>query len=281
MQNVRDVIVPHLQHTADAVRSTLDTAAGLRSMTAALVEFVSTTELIRDAWSHQVLKVIAPALRDLPSTVMRAAGPPNWKDLTREELRAVIVTAAAGIPVTWIPRTAILRELLAADGAEQLTVLDTHAAAIVEDCVTVVSQTRSGAFAALATYTEEAILAYRAGHTAAAQALAASLIDTLLRTTFFKTTSKHFQYGQVRTKITEEPALFPQAIACLPVANALETFYSHMPVPAAFNRHASAHAVCAEQYTRANALVSLMLATSLLRQAHHTAHEAPEDNDFA
>ncbi|WP_410646532.1 hypothetical protein [Amycolatopsis sp. cmx-4-54] len=278
MQNFHDVIVPQLLHTADTVRGT---AAGLQSITTALAEFYSTAALIRDAWSHQILNVIAPALLDLPPKLMRATGPPHWKDLTDEELRAVRITATAGMPVTWIPRTSILRELLTADAADQLTVLDTHAAAIVDDCEAAVSQTRSGTFATLATYTEEAILTYQAGHTAAAQALAASLIDTLLRTTFYKPTSKNFQYGKVRAAITEQPSLLPQVIACLPVANALETFHGHMQVPATFNRHASAHAVGTEQYTPANALVSLMLATSLLRQAHHAAHEAPEDDDLA
>lgn len=282
LQSFRDVIVPRLLLAMDAVRSTIDTAAGLQPMAMAIADIASKTYLISDAWLHHVaqsLSAVASVLHDLPTKIMRAEGPPNWKGLTDEELEAVIVTATSGIPVAWVPRAEILRVLLAADAADQVAVLDAHAADIVDDCAAAVSETRIGAFEDLATFTEEAVLTYRAGQTAASQALSASLIDTFLRITVLEPT-KYKYYSQVKAKITEEPDCFPRVVACLPILNALENFDGHSDVPAMFNRHASAHAVYAQQYTPTNALISLMLATSLLRQAHHDAHEAPEENDL-
>lgn len=47
----------------------------------------------------------------------------------------------------------------------------------------------------------------------------------------------------------------------------LETFVPGDPIPVEFNRHASVHAAGAVQYHPANALIALMIATSLLREA--------------
>jgi hypothetical protein len=46
------------------------------------------------------------------------------------------------------------------------------------------------------------------------------------------------------------------------------------PVPTIFNRHASAHAVGPEQYTEANTVIALALATSLVREAHQQIEDA-------
>jgi hypothetical protein len=264
--------VSRLLQDLDGVRTTLEQQ--LRPMVVTIAEIATKTFQFSDAWSHHVaqhLGALASVLRDLPTKIMRTEGPPNWSGLTDDELKAVIVTATSGIPVSWVPRTVILRNLLAADAGDRLAVLDAHAADIVDDCATAVSHTRTGTFSALASYTEEAILTYRAGQLIASQALSASLVDTLLRTTVLEATYKY--YPKVKAKITGQPDCIPEVIACLPVLSALEDFQGHSNVPITFNRHASAHAVCAEQYTPTNALISLMLATSLLRQAHHSEHE--------
>jgi hypothetical protein len=53
-----------------------------------------------------------------------------------------------------------------------------------------------------------------------------------------------------------------------PILLALASFDARVdPPPARFGRHATAHAAGPEQYTEVNAVISVMLATSLLRQA--------------
>ncbi|MGI5507438.1 hypothetical protein [Lentzea sp. CA-135723] len=275
LQHFRDVLVPRLVQMVESAGGALDALANVRPIFGVLAVTISNAKLVSDAWAQnvaQTLSALASVLRDLPTKIMREEGPPNWKGLTDEQLDAVIATATSGIPVAWVPRAEILQVLLAADEADQLTVLNAHATAIVDDCAAAVSQARSGEFDELAGYVEEAISAYRAGHLAASQALSASIIDTLLRVTVLEPV-KYGYYKTVKDTIAEGPDCVPRVIACLPVLNALENFDGHSDVPAKFNRHASAHAVYAQQYTSTNALISLMLATSMLRQAHHDASE--------
>jgi hypothetical protein len=65
------------------------------------------------------------------------------------------------------------------------------------------------------------------------------------------------------------------ACAIAPVWAAYRQFWTSNcdPVPRTFARHASAHAVSKAQYNRTNAVLSLMLVTSLLWLCEH---EAPQ-----
>ncbi|WP_394614524.1 hypothetical protein JNUCC0626_32215 [Lentzea sp. JNUCC 0626] len=268
-----------LGHVTQAIHTVLDQAAGIRSGVMTIMAVALQASRLSDAWWDQVASVLgtfASILKDLPTTIMRTEGPPNWNGLTDEELKAVIATATSGIPVAWVPRTAILRELLAAPTTDQHSVLDAHANDIVADCATAVSETRSGTFSTLANCLEEAVLTYRNGHLIASQALAASVFDTLLRAAVHAPVKTGY-YSKVKKKIAEDPDWFPQAVAHLPALAALQKF-DHLVIPTTFNRHAAAHAVSTEQYSPSNALISLMLASSILRQAHHTAHEVAHDD---
>ena len=63
---------------------------------------------------------------------------------------------------------------------------------------------------------------------------------------------------------------FRRACVLAPVALALEDFWSPNPPPVIFNRHATAHRVGHDQYTEANAIVSVMLISSILREAEES-----------
>lgn len=118
----------------------------------------------------------------------------------------------------------------------------------------------------------EALKAAHNGHLAAAQALGASIFDTTLRHTF-KPAKLAGYYKAVKDAIEDhhETAPFTEmrwGIVHAPAISVLDTFRPGDPVPTEFNRHASVHAAGAVQYHPANALIALMLATSLLREAH-------------
>ncbi|MFC8765982.1 hypothetical protein ACFUAG_35470 [Streptomyces sp. NPDC057193] len=111
-----------------------------------------------------------------------------------------------------------------------------------------------------------------------AQALAANVWDTLVRGLAFATpawlTDKGWWPGyakfsqSVPTVDTDDATIgqFRRAAVLLPFAKTLEEFRRQHPVPEAFNRHATAHAAGAVQYTAANAVIALMLAVSVLRE---------------
>jgi hypothetical protein len=65
------------------------------------------------------------------------------------------------------------------------------------------------------------------------------------------------------------------ACAIAPVWSVYRQFWTTNgdPVPKTFGRHASAHAVSKAQYNRTNAVLGVMLVTSLLWLC---VHEAPE-----
>uniref|UniRef100_UPI003F49B1B9 hypothetical protein n=1 Tax=Amycolatopsis sp. CA-293810 TaxID=3239926 RepID=UPI003F49B1B9 len=67
----------------------------------------------------------------------------------------------------------------------------------------------------------------------------------------------------------DSPPLLPWAITHWPVLEALNNYDGLDEAPTVFNRHATAYAVGQAQYSRANALIATMLATSVLREAHH------------
>jgi hypothetical protein len=82
-----------------------------------------------------------------------------------------------------------------------------------------------------------------------------------------------YYYGPAKKAIEngqENPTLgeFRWAIVHAPVIRVLAKFDPRVDeVPSEFRRHVSAHAVSRTQYTPANAVVALALATSLLREA--------------
>ena len=131
----------------------------------------------------------------------------------------------------------------------------------------------------------EAVAAARAGLTRAAQSLAASVVDSAVRLVVPQLSSSYYPKVIEKVSSNEDPYMqdLREVATYWPVAPALRPFWGHKgdPTPTDFNRHASAHAVGSEQYTPANALVALMLATSMLREfeEHETTPPAASDRD--
>lgn len=96
--------------------------------------------------------------------------------------------------------------------------------------------------------------------------MAANLLDTLLRTHFtedFRTITNNHPNG---TRLVLDDYTIRVACNIVPVWAAYRQFWTSNgdPVPRTFARHASAHAVSSAQYNRANAVLGIMLVTSLL-----------------
>ena len=120
--------------------------------------------------------------------------------------------------------------------------------------------------------------ALRDGHCAASQALSANVFDTWLRDMVRR--GKLFKppgdrepfYGAIKRQIigvSGKTSLreLKAAGSLSPVLMALVSFKPGGPVPVQLNRHATAHAAGPEQYSDVNAVIALMLTTSVLRQA--------------
>jgi hypothetical protein len=212
----------------------------------------------------------------------RRGVPPNWHDLGDElRLGPLVEITKAGYPTAWVPRAAILRELIDADEDDRHAVFAVRRVEIIEDCCACLEEVTSAELVDLAAKLDEALeLAETGRHLAAAQALAASVFDTILRRNI-KPEQLSGYYFKAKREIEDhhENASLTKlrwGVVHLPVLIALKVFNGPKgePVPTIFNRHASAHAVGPEQYTEANAVIALALATSLVREAHQEIEDA-------
>jgi hypothetical protein len=208
--------------------------------------------------------------------------PPNWHDLA-DDLRfgSLLNITEDGYPTAWVPRASILRELIAADADDRQAVFAARRVEIIEDCCACLEEVTSAELIDLAAKLDEALEVAEAGrHLAAAQALAASVFDTVLRRTI-KPQHVAGYYLKAKKEIEDrhENASLAElrwGVVHVPVLVALHMFKARKgdPIPTTFNRHASAHAVGPEQYTEANAVIALALATSLVPEAHQEIENA-------
>lgn len=243
-----------------------------------------------DDWLVPLLDQIGAVLAGLetvPLRVLRQGGPDNWRELQDAEVAELPMLAEQGIPISWVPRAAVLRDLLAAEPGHPgwTGVVTAHSETILGDCAAALDIVEHGERGELGRYLRAALTTFEAGHHAAAQALAMNVLDTLLRAITPTTGRSNGKGGRgrepgvytrfaqsIRSMDVEGRALLvPWVIAYRPVLAALQEFWPDRgdDVPTTANRHATAHAVGDIQYTEGNALLALMLSTATLRETHH------------
>jgi hypothetical protein len=218
---------------------------------------------------------------DAIKRALQRGSPPNWHDLgDKLKLSTLLEVSEAGLPTAWIPRALVLQELLDADEIDRAEVFATRRQEVIEDCRTVLNDVTSPELAEHVDLLNEALDVAADGRLAAAQSLAASIFDTVLRHTI-KPQKISGYYKRVKDQINDRYdnasiAEMRWGFVHVPAIAALDMFDqpSGDPIPAKFNRHASAHAVGRVQYTPANAVIALALATSLVREAHQEIADA-------
>jgi hypothetical protein len=223
-----------------------------------------------------------PNLADL-ANVVRQCWPPNWQSLTPDQVgMAVSVLRDEGIPLAWVPRPEIVAQLVgASDLVARDGILVTNMVEIAVDCREALDEVVAADLKPLADLGREAIRTLEGGMHSGAQALAGNVFDTFLRGvrrrgTIFGVPQGRFKYNKVTDRIApvdDDTALGDYRIACVlsPVLLALENYdFDADAVPHRFRRHATAHCADPTQYTSENAVVAVMLMTSVLRQAQES-----------
>jgi hypothetical protein len=211
------------------------------------------------------LKTLGPTLKRLKESFY----PLNLReieDLKFEDVEKVVM--ADGIALYSVPRTSIAEALILADGpAKRREILGRRWKSISADCREELDRVSSDAVASYRAFALAALDALDAGHTAAAQALAGSVIDSLLTAYFGK---DRWQYmpdkkGKRTTKAYEEFTV-RQFIAFAPMWQTYQQFWVQEgdDIPTTFSRNATAHAVSQRQFNRRNAVQALLFASSLL-----------------
>jgi hypothetical protein len=203
---------------------------------------------------------------------------PNWiglpgvvkESMVTLDVASLASVASQGVAVAWVPRPAVLAELLASTPADLIGVTLKRRDEIFDDCANALGRSSSGPIADVGTLLLTAIDTASAGYYPAAQALAANVLDTVLRIAC--PLGPWQGYRHVREAISElrdtgTVRHLRTGLALAPVLLATDTYDgTSNVVPTAYNRHATAHAVGGIQYSEANAVVALMAATSALRE---------------
>jgi len=211
------------------------------------------------------LKTLGPTLEKLKASYY----PPNLRaieDLYIEDVEKVAMVD--GIALYGVPRTAIAEALIrAGSAAKRREILGRRWKAVSADCRVAVLACQSDAVAPYAPVAVAALDALDGGHSAAAQALVGSLIDSLL-TAYFGKDRTNFTPNRKGTRTTSayEEFTVREFIAFAPTWQAYQQFWVEDGdrVPTTFSRNATAHTVSSRQFSRRNAVQGLLFACSLL-----------------
>lgn len=211
------------------------------------------------------MKTLAPTLERLRESFY----PPNLrgiKDLEFEEVEKVVL--ADGIALYGLPRATVSEAIIRAESAaKRREILGRRWRTISADCREVLDGCGSQPVAPYVPFALAALDALDSGHTAASQALAGSLIDTLL-TAYFGKNRYLYTPDKKGNRTTDAYDEFNvrQFVAFAPMWQTYQQFWvtDGDAIPTTFSRNATAHAVSRRQFSRRNAVQALMFATSLL-----------------
>lgn len=211
------------------------------------------------------LKTLGPTLERLTQNFY-PANLRGIKNLRFEDVEKVVM--ADSIALYGVPRAAIAEALIRADSAaKRREILGRRWKAISADCRKGVEGVESKSVTPYVNFARAALDALDGGHAAAAQALAGSLIDSLLTGYFGKDRRQYTpdKKGKRTTKAYDEFTV-RQFIVFAPMWHTYQQFWVDEgdPVPTTFSRNATAHTVSPRQFNRRNTVQALLFATSVL-----------------
>lgn len=194
--------------------------------------------------------------------------PPNLRAIVGLELEEVDqVVMEDGIPLYGVPRTEIAERLVRAENmSERREIIGRRWKAISVDCRTAVGSCTSEAVLPYVGFATAALEALDSDHTACAQAMAGSLVDTIVNGYFGKQRYKYTPNKQTTTNDAYNEFTIREFIAFAPIWRTYQQFLAANgdKIPTTFSRHATAHAVSTRQYSKRNTVQGLMLVCSLL-----------------
>ena len=192
--------------------------------------------------------------------------PPNWPlDLDLDVVAEVI--SDDGIPLVWVPRQAIVEDVLdAPDRPGRVAILLEHVVELVEDCRLALDQVTDPDLAGQLPLARAAVDALANGHQESAQALATVLTETLVASAV----SNNYKEVKEQVLFDVENTSWHQLrlrAAFAPVYRFYTAWYRSWgtPAPEALSRHVTVHEADTAHYTPANALLAVLLVTSVAR----------------
>lgn len=224
--------------------------------------------------SDSIAQIYTPQFRPLFESIAKIAArifPENWNGIHKPkfgELESILLDE--GIPLMWVPGPEILEALMnASDASARRRVIGRRWRGVVADCETALAAVKHPGLVDARYFATRCAAALRDGHSEAAQALAANLLDSVLSTLLdkerrLKLTKNDFKRTGIKLDLDDFG--IRAAFTFAPVWHAHAQFWVEKgdQIPRKFGRHPSVHAVSRAQYTRINAAIALMLVTSVL-----------------
>ena len=189
-----------------------------------------------------------------------ASLPSNWDGIKMKDyglLEQLLLDE--GLALAWVVEPKLLTQLLTAESAsKRREMLAEHWEEIIDRCCRLLEAITLPALAEWRGFALNIAAALNSGHAETAQALAVSLIETMV--------IKDFGWKKKSKKMAKEkqPEMTPKTIHRCMVYGGLRGVFSHFPpddetkIPSKLSRHASAHAVSTTQYTITNSLIAFM-----------------------
>lgn len=210
------------------------------------------------------LKSIAPAIASFKFNIY----PSNLRDIEGLRLEHVEeLVMIDGIALYGVPRSETAERLIMAESAAaRREILGRRWKTISADCRTALEGCTSSSMTGHVAFAEAALDALDVGNSYAAQALAASVLDTVVNGYFGARRKKLTPSKKNTTPDEYDEFTVREFIAFAPMWQAYQQFYPERGdrIPTVFNRHASVHGVSNRQYSRRNAVQALLFVCSLL-----------------
>jgi hypothetical protein len=231
--------------------------------------------------------------------------PKNWWG-TGAGQRLLRAARDEGLPLMWVPRAATIKELdNAPDADARLAVMAAHQDEIISDCEDLLNQCTDEDLNDRVSLALLAVDAMKAGHHQAAMALAVAIAEPLAvwastpRVRAFeskqdqadwekqrKNRSTGGKYNYARIEIGRLPPGdvefwdFNDQVLMLPVPRFFTSFFPERgdPVPTSLSRHAVVHQPTLSHFSEINALLSIMLVSSILRSQEEWIEEVRHDD---
>lgn len=212
----------------------------------------------------ELLESLKPVIADWRKWFL----PRNLRDLDGLLLGDIqTVVLGDGIPLYAVPRGDIAEAIIRAEGMSgRRDIIGRRWKAIAADCAEAVNGCSSASVARFVPFVRAAVDALIAGHGEAAQALAGSLVETLVWEALGHN-RKHYTPGRhAKAPDAYNELTVGEYIALAPTWRAYGSYRATDggKIPTTFNRHAAAHTVSPRQYNRRNAVQGIMFACSLL-----------------
>jgi len=195
--------------------------------------------------------------------------PPNLRGVRPSVKEFEQLLLEEGIPLMWVPGPKVVQALLdAPDVAARRQIIGRRWRGIVSDCESVITSVGHADLQEARGFASDCVAALRAGHNNPAQALAANLLDSLMRAHLSSSDRANLtsnKKGRAKFDLNDYGARVALTFAPVWYAHAEYWPKNGDPIPRVFGRHPSTHGVSQAQYSRINAVYGLMLVTSVLK----------------